>query len=102
MVEFSDDKDKNVNIGELVFEALLSSSIELIADLDLNNNSSWFQNPDTGEEISGNVELLMELITKQTGLQTIYLYGNRFSDAAEEKIRTRIAAHPNTSLESDI
>ena len=43
----------------------------------------------------------MELITKQSGLQKIYLGNNRFSDAAKQKIRTRIAAHPNTSLESN-
>ena len=64
MEGFSDDNDKNENIGELVLEILLSSSIDSITDLDLRENLSWFK----GEERKGNVDLLMELITKQTGL----------------------------------
>ena len=43
MSKFSRDKDANENIGELVLEILMSSSIDSIADLDLGGNSSWFK-----------------------------------------------------------
>ena len=66
---FSNDKDKKKNIGELVLEILLSSSNDLITNINLENNSSWFK----GKKRKGNVDLLMELITKQTSLQSIYL-----------------------------
>ena len=47
MTYFSSDRDANKNIGEMFFEALLSSYIDSIANLDLNDNSSWFYNPKT-------------------------------------------------------
>ena len=71
MSEFSRDKDGLNNIGQLVLEIILSSSIDSITDLNLSHNVSWFaQNQTYG---LGNVDLLIELITKQTGLQKIYL-----------------------------
>ena len=69
-------EDRDVNIGELVFETLLGYDIKSITDLNLNCNESWFMHPDTKVEISSNVDLLAELITKQTGLQHIHLSGN--------------------------
>ena len=64
MVLFSSDHDENENIGELVLEILLNSSIDTITNLDLDSNSSWFYNFNTGEERSGNVDLLVELLSK--------------------------------------
>ena len=40
---FSSYKDKNQNIGELILETLLSSSIDSVTDLNLSDNKSWFQ-----------------------------------------------------------
>jgi len=68
MNQFSGIKDFSENIGELVLEILLSSNINSIADLNLSENYSWFHNPETEEEREGNVDLLAELISKQTGL----------------------------------
>ena len=82
MHNFSQDKDRDVNIGELVLEILLSSNIDSITDLDISFNDSWFKNPSTGEERSGNVDLLVELIAKQAGLQKINLRDNHFSYTA--------------------
>ena len=76
MSGFSQGNDKNENIGELVLEILLSSNIDSITVLDLSSNSSWF----TGEARSGNIDLLVELITKQTGLQKINLGGNIYGN----------------------
>ena len=98
MNAFSGDSNDVENIGKLVLETLLSSNIDSITDINLRTNPSWFKE----EERQGNVDLLMELITKQTGLQKIELRGNAFSDAAKQKIETRISSHPNTSLESYI
>ena len=42
MEGFSDDKDKNENIGELVLEPLINSNIDTIKDLNLGFNESWF------------------------------------------------------------
>ena len=64
MNEFSGNEDVSENIGELVLEILLSSSIDSIADLNLSKNKSWFK-----EDREGNVDLLAELISKQAGLQ---------------------------------
>ena len=78
MSYFSDDKDELNNIGELVLEILMSSNIDSITDLDFSQNPSWFK----GEARSGNVDLLVELITKQTGLQKINLESNPFTSIA--------------------
>ena len=43
MYEFSKDKDRDENIGELVLESLLSSSIDTIIDINLSSNRSWFK-----------------------------------------------------------
>ena len=61
MDRFSDNNDRE-NIGEIVLEALLSYNINTITDLNFNDNSSWFNHPDTKEERSGNVTLLADLI----------------------------------------
>ena len=65
MNRFSGNTD--VNVGELVLEALLNSKILSIQDLNLDCNYYWFKHPST-EERSENVDLLAELITKQAGL----------------------------------
>ena len=64
MYGFSENRDRNKNIGELVLEILLNSSIDTITVLDFCSNMSWFLHPGTGEERSGNVLLLVELISK--------------------------------------
>ena len=39
---FSGNNDHDINIGELVLEILLNSSIDTIIDLNLSENRSWF------------------------------------------------------------
>ena len=82
MGNFSDDEDRVENISEHILEALLNSNIESINDLNLFNNPSWFRHPDTKDEISSNVDLLAELISKQAGLQHLNLGENLFSSNA--------------------
>ena len=108
MKKFSADKDRGENIGELVLETLLSSNVDTITDLDLSGNSSWFKHPETGDERSSNVDLLAELIFKQTEIQHLNLGGteihnlddqepkfcsNGLSSNATQTIVTRIADH---------
>ena len=68
MYGFSHDKDVSENIGEIVLDTLLSSDIDSITYLNFGVNSCWFKNPKTQEERTSNIELLMDLIYKQTGL----------------------------------
>ena len=68
MSRFSDKTDIVENIGELILEALLSSNIESITHLILYSNKFWFI-----QERSSNVDLLIELISKQTSLQELDL-----------------------------
>ena len=82
MYQFSGNRDRDVNIGELVLETLLNSNIEFITDLNLSYNLSWFKHPDTQEERPSNVDLLVEFISKQTGLQHLNLGYNNFSSNA--------------------
>ena len=93
MNSFSIIKDREQNIGELVLESLLSSNIVSITDLNFGGNESWFKHPDTREERSGNVDLLVELISKLTGLQKINLSYNSIPSNAKQTIKTRISAH---------
>ena len=65
-------------------ETLLSNYVVSIRDLNLNENRSWFKH-------SGNVELLAELVSKQTRLQIISLYLNLFSSNATQTLLTKIA-----------
>ena len=81
---FSYDQDKVQNIGELVLETLLSYSVDSIIDLNLGSNYSWFKHP-------GNVDLLTELISRQTRLQIINLSWNNFSSNATQTLLTKIA-----------
>ena len=74
MYSFSRDSDRDENIGELVLETLLTSNIDSITKLNLSTNYSWFRHPVTKEERLGNVDLLAELISKQVGLEDIYLH----------------------------
>ena len=76
---FSASFDREENIGEFVLEALLSSNIDTITNINLRDNRSWFRHPDTKEEIEDNGGLLAELISKQAGLQHINLSMNNFS-----------------------
>ena len=64
MHAFSDRTNWNENIGELVFEILLNSSIDTVTVLNLSNNSSWFVNSRTRGKKLGNADLLVELISK--------------------------------------
>ena len=86
MAEFYGD----TNIGEVILEALLTSSIDLIVDLNLGHNKSWFKHPE-------NANLLAEVISKQSGIKHINLSCNEFSSDATQKILTRIADHPGTT-----
>ena len=96
---FSYAYDREQNIGELVLESLLSSNIVSITDLDLGYNKSWFKHPETYEERSGNIDLLVELISKLTGLQKINLNGNKLPSIAKQTIKTRITAHCEISID---
>ena len=96
MEAFSDDADRDENMGEIVLETVLSANIDSVTDLNLGSNMSWFKHPTTGEERSGNVDLLAELISKQDALQQIDLSANYFSSSATQTILTRIADHPST------
>ena len=50
MDRFSDSYEQQENVGEIVQEALLSSNINTITDLNLSSNGTWFQHPDTEKE----------------------------------------------------
>ena len=90
MESFSEDNDVNENIGELILEALLTSRIDSIVDLNLRANSSWFKHP-------GNVDLLAKVIFKQSGIKHINLSKNEFSSDATHKILTKIADNTSTT-----
>ena len=79
MNQFSEYNDFNENIGELILETLLSSRIDSITDLSLSSNRSWFWDPKNDEERFSNKEMLLEVISKLTGLQHLYLTNN-FND----------------------
>ena len=78
-----------------MLESLLSSNIVSITDLSLGCNVSWF------EYRSGNVDLLVELISKLTGLQKINLDNNRLQHDAKHTIKRRITAHCKISIDED-
>ena len=82
MTCFSQCEDINHNIGEFVLESLLSSNIDCVTNLNLSMNLTWFKRYDTGEERSGNADILAEFISKQSGLQHINLYENEFTSNA--------------------
>lgn len=98
MRSFSYNKDIEQNIGELVLDALLSSNIDSITDLDFKNNNSWFTHPETEAQIRGNADLLAELIFKQPGLKQLDLSNNYFSYYATKAVLTRIANIGSNSL----
>ena len=81
---FNLNQDHDQNIGELVLEILLNYSVDSIIDLNLGNNESWFKHP-------GNVDLLTELISRQTRLQILSLSRNYFSSNATQTLLTKIA-----------
>ena len=56
-----------------------------------------FKNLETHEEIISNVELLGEVISKQTCIQNLNLDNNDLSNSASLLVLTRIAEHPSTS-----
>ena len=66
---FSINEDKNENVGELILEILLNSNIDSIIELNLSENESWFKKPNSTEERTSSVDLLVELISKQPGLE---------------------------------
>lgn len=39
---FSEESDRNQNIGSFILEAILNSRIQSIKELNLESNSSWF------------------------------------------------------------
>ena len=55
--------DGSGNAGEIILEALHSSSISTIQNLNLGLNKSWFKNGVTARE--GAVEMLAEFISNQ-------------------------------------
>ena len=94
MKGFSRFKEEDQNIGELVLEILLNYSVDFIIDLNLGDNESWFKHP-------GNIDLLNELISRQTCLQIIYLSYyeyciNSFSSNDTRKLLTKIADVTNS------
>ena len=54
MGSFSGNEDGESNIGELILESLLNSSIISITNLNLSGNESWFRN----------IDILAELISR--------------------------------------
>lgn len=98
-IDIDIDIDRNENIGEIILESLLYSSINSITDLNLSGNKSWFNHLDTQQERerSGSAELLAEFISNQAGIQHINLDRNYFSSSATYTIVTKIAEHPSTS-----
>ena len=94
--EFNSDIDEN--IGELVLESLLASRIDSIEELNFSGNKSWFWNPQTNEERTGNIDLLAEIISKQAGLKQIDLGRNFFSSNSTRTVLSTIADHPSTNL----
>ena len=74
MEHFSEDKDRDVNVCELLLESLLSSTIVSIISLNLSYNSSWFKH--TVEDRSGNIDLLGEIIAKQAWLNELVFRSN--------------------------
>ena len=86
--------DRDGKIGEQIFEAILNSNIDSISDLNFFYNHSWFTDQYTEEDRSSNIELLKELISKQTSLLHLNIGHNYFSNSATEAILIRI-------LESD-
>ena len=82
MNAFSAKCDRGVIMGENILEALLNSNIQSITDLVFSNNQSWFYHPYSQGDRSGNVELLAELISRQSGLQHLNLAVNYFYPSA--------------------
>ena len=82
MNAISQSNDKDVNMGELILEALLNSNIQSITDLNFSYNRSWFKRYDTQEDRAGIVELLAEIIYRQSSLQHLNLFLNYFSSNA--------------------
>ena len=64
MMRFSGRRDGNESAGEIILEALLNSSIITIEELNLFQNSSWFENPRTSAEREGTVDMLADIICK--------------------------------------
>ena len=71
-----------MNNGEIILESLLSSNIDCISYLNLNGNNSWFFHDATKKEISSNISLLAELISKQAGIENLHLSANGFTSNA--------------------
>ena len=55
---------ENINMGKLVLETLLSSTINSITDLNLADNESWFWHSPMEENSQSNVDRLLALISK--------------------------------------
>ena len=58
MFYFSAYQDLNENMGGIILDALLSSSIGSLSTLNFRNNRSWFEHPATGEERKDNLSKL--------------------------------------------
>ena len=91
MQRFDKDDSKDQNKGELILETLLISNINTIIDLNLCNNKNWFKQPIKKDERCSNIELLADLISKQSDLQHLNLNENNLSSDATLTILTRIA-----------
>ena len=68
--------------GELVLEAILSSNIDSITNLNFHYNIFWFKHHHTEDYRPVNVDLLVELIIKQTSWQNISLGSNGFCSSS--------------------
>ena len=64
MFYFSAYQDLEENMGGIILDALLDSSINSLRTLNFRNNRSWFEHPATGEERKDNVGKLDEVIGK--------------------------------------
>ena len=101
MEMLSDRNDRNENIGELVLETLLTSSIDSITHLFLHKNYSWFWHPATKEERASSFDLLAELINKQVALKDLNLCRNRvklvMTYATDEEIGSIVLSDAETN-----
>ena len=75
MKNFSYDKGP-VGVGEPILEALLNSSINTLISLNLSANKLWFEENDSSVS---SVELLIEAIGMQSGLEHLILDQNSLS-----------------------
>ena len=87
MKNFSYDKGP-VGVGEPILEALLNSSINTLVSINLSANKLWFEENDSSVS---SVELLIEAIGMQSGLEHLIFDQNSLSQNVTQKVLTKIA-----------